>query len=77
MPSTRTSALPVAGRDAHELACILKYQFSHCSLESGEFFLVPRLRAVGTFGAGRGNGAITVSCAHDISGLTFAKNGRC
>jgi hypothetical protein len=76
MPSTlRPAPPPISRSDAHELACILKYQFSHCVVESREFFLVPRSRAVDAFGTERGSPSIIVGCVHDVSGLAFAKKG--
>jgi hypothetical protein len=76
MPSTLRPASPLIGRsDAHELACILKYQFSHCTIEDREFFLVPRSRSVDALGAERGSHAIVVGYANDGSGLQFAKKG--
>jgi hypothetical protein len=76
MPSTlRPASAPVGRSDAHELACILKYQFSHCAIEDREFFLVPRSRAVDALGAERGSHAIIVGCANNGSGLPFAKKG--
>ena len=48
--TTDRAARPVAHSDAGTPACVLTYQFSRCSIASGEFFLSPRERATGIAG---------------------------